>query len=87
MLLILGNVAKMLPVKSEGACSLTLVPRLAHLISQDNSGKIHNDLASKSPGYFKTLSRKTSNCLTKSSCLLAKAEISLIIVMGEVPAS
>jgi len=39
MLLILGNVAKMLPVKSEGACSLTLVPGLAHLISQDNSGK------------------------------------------------
>jgi len=39
MLLIHGNVAKMLPVKSEGACSLTLVPGLAHLISQDNSGK------------------------------------------------
>jgi len=49
MLLNQGNVAKMLPVKSEGACSLTLVPRLAHLISQDNSGKIHNDLASNSP--------------------------------------
>lgn len=49
MLLILGNVAKMLSVKSKSACSLTLVPRLAHLISQDNSGKIHNDLASNSP--------------------------------------
>ena len=48
MLLILGNVAKMLPVKSEGACSLTLVPGLAHLISQDNSGKF-TDLASNSP--------------------------------------
>ena len=56
MLLIPGNVAKMLPVKSEGACSLTLVPGLAHLISQDNSGKIHNDLANNSSsGYFKTL--------------------------------
>jgi hypothetical protein len=49
MLLIHGNVAKMLPVKSEGACSLTLFPGLALLISQDNSGKIHRDLASNSP--------------------------------------
>jgi hypothetical protein len=48
MLLIPGNVAKMLPVKSEGACSLTLVPGLAHLISQD-LGQNHNDLASNSP--------------------------------------
>jgi hypothetical protein len=54
MLLIPGNVAKMLPVKSEGACSLMLVPGLAHLISQDYSGKIPNDLASNSSqGYFK----------------------------------
>jgi hypothetical protein len=40
MLLIPGNVVKMLPVKSEGACSLTFAPGLAHLISQDHSGKI-----------------------------------------------
>jgi hypothetical protein len=40
MLLIPGNVVKMLRVKSEGACSLMLVPGLAHLISQDYSGKI-----------------------------------------------
>ena len=39
MLLIHGNVAKMLPVKSEGACSLTLFPGLAHLISQDKPGE------------------------------------------------
>jgi hypothetical protein len=32
LLLNVGNVAKMLPVKSEGACSLTLVPGPAHLI-------------------------------------------------------
>jgi len=49
MLLIHGNVAKMLPVKSEGSFPLTLVPGLAHLISQDKSGKYHNDLASNSP--------------------------------------
>jgi hypothetical protein len=40
MLLILWNVAKMLPVKSESACSLTLAPGPAHLFSQDYSGKI-----------------------------------------------
>ena len=39
MLLIRGNVAKMLPVKSGSACSLTLVPGPAHLISQDYSGE------------------------------------------------
>ena len=49
MLLIRTNVAKMLAVKSEGACSLMLVPGLAHLISQDYSGKIHNDLATNCP--------------------------------------
>jgi hypothetical protein len=43
MLLILVNVAKMLPVKSGSACSLTLVPELAHLFTQDNSGKNQND--------------------------------------------
>jgi len=73
MLLILGNVVKMLPVKSEGACSPLLVPGRAHLISQDYSGKIPNDLASNSaPGYFKILSRKTSNCLTKALISLQK---------------
>jgi hypothetical protein len=39
MLLIFGNVAKMLPVKSESACSLMLAPETAHLFSQDYSGK------------------------------------------------
>ena len=39
MLLILGNVAKMLPVKSESACSLTLAPGHPHLFSQDYWGK------------------------------------------------
>ena len=60
MLLILGNVAKMLTVKSEGACSLTLDPGLAHLIFSGLLGQFHSELASDSPqGYFKTLSRKT----------------------------
>jgi len=88
MLLILGNVAKMLPVKSEGACSLTLVPGLAHLISQDNSGKIHNDLASNSPQAISRLFlERPLIALLKSSCLLAKAENRLSVVMGEVPRS
>jgi hypothetical protein len=43
MLLILVNVAKMLPVKSGSACSLTLAPEPAHLFSQDNTGKFQND--------------------------------------------
>ena len=34
MLLNLENVAKMLPVKSEGACSLTFDPGQSQLISQ-----------------------------------------------------
>jgi hypothetical protein len=46
LLLNVGNVAKMLPVKSEGACSLTLVPGPAHLIY---SGKFKNEVASNSP--------------------------------------
>jgi hypothetical protein len=48
MLLIQGNVVKMLAVKSEGACSLTLAQGPAHLFSQDYSGKIKM-LASCSP--------------------------------------
>ena len=52
MLLIQGNVAKMLPVKSEGACSLTLVPGPAHLISQDNSGKFTTTWPAIVPGLF-----------------------------------
>ena len=39
MLLIPSNVANMLAVKSEGACSLTLVSRAAHLFLKDYSGK------------------------------------------------
>jgi len=39
MLLIFGNVAKMLPVKSESACSLTLAPEQPTCFSQDYSGK------------------------------------------------
>jgi hypothetical protein len=35
MLLILRNVAKMLSVKSESACSLMFAPGPAHLFSQD----------------------------------------------------
>jgi hypothetical protein len=38
MLLIPGNVAKMLPVMSESACSLTLAQGQPHLFSQDYSG-------------------------------------------------
>jgi hypothetical protein len=40
MLLILGNVAKMLPVKSGSPRSLMLVPGPAHLISQEILGQI-----------------------------------------------
>ena len=42
MLLILGNVAKMLAVKSEGACSLTLVPDQSPVFSGISS-KFTND--------------------------------------------
>ena len=40
LLLIHWIVAKMLVVKAESACSLTLVPGKAHLFSQDYPGKI-----------------------------------------------
>lgn len=40
LLLIHWNVAKMLVVKAESACSLTLVPGKAHLFSQVYPGKI-----------------------------------------------
>jgi hypothetical protein len=42
MLLILGNVAKMLAVKSESACSLTLAPG-SPTFSRELLGQIHND--------------------------------------------
>jgi hypothetical protein len=39
MLLIFGNVAKMLPVKSESGLLFDARSRKAHLFSQDYSGK------------------------------------------------
>jgi hypothetical protein len=74
MLLILGNVAKMLGVKSKGACSLTLVSRAAHLLSQSYSGQIHidypaiarrlnQDLSSKRPLIVALTKAPRSSCV------------------------
>jgi hypothetical protein len=71
MLLIFGIVAKMLVVKSEGACSLTLAPGQPTCFRRDNSGKFHIDHYSKKPhGLVQEFSLRTAGyCLTAAlSC-------------------